>query len=86
MQNAATAGANAFLPDNIVISLAQTNKVVWYNGDFQSTTYGPNGTAHRLTSDDGTTFVSNNINPENTSPPISPRRGPTPITARSTRR
>ena len=66
IQNAASAGPNAFSPSNLVMSLATTTKVVWYNGDFTSSSYGTNGTAHRLASDDGTTFTSTNIAPEGT--------------------
>ena len=66
IQNAASAGPNAFSPPNIVISLATMNKVVLYNADFTSSSYGTNGTTHRLASDDGTTFTSTNIDPEGT--------------------
>lgn len=60
--NAQTKGANAFSPATLTISLASQTKVTWYNADFNSASYGGNsGTTHKIVSDDGVTFSSNNI-------------------------
>ena len=67
VENAANAGVNAFSPSTIVISLATQTRVVWYNADFTSSTYGGEiGIAHRLASDDGTTFGPADIAPKGT--------------------
>lgn len=60
--NAQTKGANAFARSTLTVSLGTQTTVTWYNADFNSASYGGNsGTAHRIVSDDGTTFASNNI-------------------------
>ncbi|MEO8295944.1 MAG: hypothetical protein ABI613_10560 [Gemmatimonadota bacterium] len=65
-KNAMNLGAAAFSPPTFTISLATQTTVKWYNGDFGSSSGygGTNGTAHRMVSDDGTTFGSGNIPPK----------------------
>jgi plastocyanin len=59
---AAGKGSNAFSPANLAISFASQKKVVWFNNDFSSGSYG-GGTSvtHHLVSNDGTTFDSNSF-------------------------
>lgn len=67
VQNASTAGPNAFSPANKVLSLAAQTTVTWFNGDYAGDAYGGvNGTAHKIASDDGVTFASDNLNPRGT--------------------
>jgi plastocyanin len=66
-KNAMGLGANAFSPATITISLASQTTVKWYNADFAGSSYGGvNGTAHKVFSDDATTFASGNIPPQGT--------------------
>ena len=67
-RDAATKGPNAFSPPNFTISLASRQSVTWLNRDVTSSgPYGGSpGVTHRLVSDDGTTFTSDNIAPNST--------------------
>ena len=61
-QGAAGKGPNAFSPANFTFSLAVQTTVTWQNRDFSgSGPYGSTGVAHRLVSNDGTTFFSEAI-------------------------
>ena len=63
-QGAPDLGANAFSPNNKVISLATQNTVTFYNGDLGF--YGGGvGTDHRLEADDYS-FDSGNVAPNGT--------------------
>src|SRR5262245_31812980 len=58
-------GPNAFTPPDADISLASQTEVTWYNADFSG--YGGLlGTVHHLKSDDGTTFDSGMLAPNET--------------------
>jgi plastocyanin len=64
VQNAPSAGANAFSPADAVISLATKNTVIWFNADITGSYGSGSGTTHHLKSDDGTTFDTGAMLPE----------------------
>lgn len=63
VQDAENAGANAFSPPDVILSLGSGDTITWFNADLSGSYGGGPGTTHHLTSDDGTTFDSGIIPP-----------------------
>jgi plastocyanin len=61
--DAANAGASAFAPSNVVISLGASSTITWFNADITGAYGGGSGTTHHLKADDGTTFDTGPISP-----------------------